>query len=88
MKGCKEHPSGQRGCVDCGKAAGTASLGPLVRGLTRLQIERAILFVERINHGAAYGHDPELCLASNRVLTAMRHHANTKLTGGLPAKED
>jgi len=69
------------------KVEGKASLDPLVRELTRLQIEQAILFVERINHGAAYGHDPELCRASNRVLTAMRHHANSRNQGLAPQGE-
>ena len=54
------------------KTAGKTSLDPLVRGLTRLQIERAILFVERINHGAAYGHDPELCRSTAKTLDALR----------------
>lgn len=58
------------------KAAGKASLDPLVRGMSRLQIERAILFVGRINNGAAYGRNPVLCRASNLVLEAMRYHAN------------
>jgi len=54
---------------------------PLIRGFTRLQIESAILFVERINYDAAYGRDSELCLASRRVLTAMRRHANAPVHG-------
>ena len=55
-----------------------ASFDPLTRGFTRLQIESAILFVERINYDAAYGRDSELCLASRRVLNAMQRHANDK----------
>ncbi len=39
---------------------------------TAAEIETAIRVVQRINYGAAYGHDPELCAATSKTLGALR----------------
>ena len=47
---------------------------------TAEEIETAIRVVQRINYGAAYGHDPELCAATSKTLSALRT-ANKSSTG-------
>ena len=39
---------------------------------TSAEIETAIRVVQRINYGAAFGHDPELCRATSKTLNALR----------------
>ena len=39
---------------------------------TAAEIETAIRVVQRINYGAAFGHDPELCRATSKTLNALR----------------
>lgn len=36
------------------------------------EIATAVRVVQRINYGAAYGHDPELCAATSKTLGALR----------------
>jgi len=40
--------------------------------MTKRDVETAIRVVSRLNFMAAYGHDPEVCLATNRTLAALR----------------
>jgi len=39
---------------------------------TSAEIETAIRVVQRINYGAAFGHDSELCRATSKTLNALR----------------
>ena len=48
---------------------------------TAAEIETAIRVVQRINYGAAYGHDPELCRSTAKTLDALRT-ANARISGG------
>ncbi len=53
---------------------------------TAAEIETAIRVVQRINYGAAYGHDPELCAATSKTLNALRT-ANARNQGLAPQEK-
>jgi len=53
---------------------------------TAAEIETAIRVVQRINYGAAYGHDPKLCAATAETLGALRT-ANARNQGLAPRGE-
>ena len=48
---------------------------------TAAEIKTAIRVVQRINYGAAYGRNPDLCVATSKTLDALRA-ANLGLDSG------